>query len=62
MSIKSGTPVQVEFVGLEGGLRYERATVARRIAAILPIPAGFVPIRFADGARLLVHVSAIKAA
>ena len=24
--------------------------------------AGFVPIRFADGARLLVHVSAIKAA
>jgi len=61
MSIKSGTPVQVEFVGLEGGLRYERATVARKMASMLPLPAGFIPVRFSDGARMLAHESVIKA-
>jgi len=61
MKLKTGSAVEIEFVGADGAARYERATIARTMAYMLPLPAGFVPIRFSDGARMLAHESVIKA-
>lgn len=40
----------------------ERAKLARVTKDMLPLPAGYVPVRFDDGSRLLVHRSYIKSA
>lgn len=55
--MKAGTKITVTwtFTG-----RTESATVARTTNDMLPLPAGYVPVRFAQGV-VLVHSSIIKA-
>lgn len=59
--MKAGQRIEVRIYPLSGPA-LEPAKVARVTKDMLPLPAGFVPVRFdADGARLLVHVSNIVA-
>lgn len=60
--MKAGTNVNVKFIRPEGDVT-EQATVCRVTAMMLPLPAGYLPVRFAaDGAVALVHASYITAA
>ena len=53
--MKAGTKINVTFIRPEGNVT-ERATVQRTTSDMLPLPQGYVPVRFAnDGAKLLVH-------
>jgi len=58
--MKAGTRITVTFIRPQGDVQ-ERAKVARTMRYMLPMPAGYVPVRF-DSGVLLVHVSAIKEA
>ena len=58
--MKPGTKITVTFIRPEGDVQ-ESASVARTTAAMLPLPAGYVPVRFTTGV-LLVHSTYIKAA
>lgn len=51
----------VKVIGFDsvGSKTYEVATLARVTRQMLPLPIGYVPVRFSDGARLLVHTSRI---
>ena len=58
--MKAGTKVTVTFIRPEGDVK-EAATIGRVTKAMLPMPAGYVPVRFAaDGALLLVHTQYIS--
>lgn len=59
--MQTGTKIAVNWIRPEGDIS-EPATVARTTAAMLPLPAGYVPVRFADGGVLLVHGSRITVA
>jgi len=56
--MKAGTRITVTFIRPQGDVQ-ERAKVARTMRYMLPMPAGYVPVRF-DSGVLLVHVSAIR--
>ena len=59
--MKAGSKVTVTFIRPEGDVK-EAAIIGRVTKAMLPMPAGYVPVRFvADGARLLVHAQHISA-
>lgn len=59
--MKPGTRVFVTHIRPEGDVT-EMATVRRTTSAMLPLPAGYMPLRFvAEGATLLVHESRISA-
>lgn len=48
---------------MDGTAWRQPAKVARTMPYMLPMPPGYVPVRFeSDGARLLVHVSCLEAA
>ena len=57
--MKAGTGVTVTFIRPEGNAK-EAATIARVTKAMLPLPAGYVPVRFADGGTLLVNAQYIS--
>ena len=60
--MKAGTKVTVTFIRPEGDAK-EAAVIGRVTKAMLPMPAGHVPVRFAaDGALLLIHSSYIAQA
>ena len=59
--MRAGTKITVTFIRPEGDAK-ESATVARITKAMLPMPTGYVPVRFADGGVLLVHAQYISAA
>jgi hypothetical protein len=61
MSIKAGTPILVRFTRQDGSTGQERAKIARVMPYMLPIPQGYVPVRFEDG-RLMVPVEDIEVA
>lgn len=57
--MKAGTKILVTFIRPEGDVS-ERATVRRVTPAMLPLPLGYVPVKFEnDGAVLMVHSSYI---
>jgi len=56
--MKAGTKIQVRWIRPEGDV-LESATVRRVAAYMLPLPVGYVPVRFADGGTLMVHQSSI---
>lgn len=59
--MKAGTKVTVTFIR-PGGNVQEAATIGRVTKAMLPMPEGYLPVRFAaDGALLLVHRQYISA-
>ena len=59
--MKAGTKVTVTFIRPEGDAK-EAATIGRVTKAMLPMPAGYVPVRFvADGALVLIHQQYISA-
>jgi hypothetical protein len=55
--MKVGAQVLIKGSNASGAATVEAATVCRTTKAMLPMPAGYVPVRFADGARLLAHES-----
>ena len=56
--MKVGTQVLVRlYVGSIPAV--EDATVCRKTKDMLPIPDGYIPVRFLDGRRLLAHESRI---
>lgn len=57
--MKAGEAIKVNWVRPEGDFA-EPATVASTTKAMLPLPVGYVPVRFADGGVLLVHGSRIS--
>jgi hypothetical protein len=57
--MKTGSHVLIKGSAVNGTAVCERATVCRTTHAMLPLPAGYVPVRFADGARLLCYASNI---
>jgi hypothetical protein len=59
--MKAGTKITITWIRPKGDVK-EAATVGRVTAAMLPMPAGYVPVRFADGGMLLVHQMHISAA
>lgn len=42
------------------GTRLEPVTIARTTRVMLPLPAGFLPVRYEDGGVLLAHVSQME--
>lgn len=61
--MKAGTKVTVRCIGRLDGVLQETATIARTMPNMIPLPEGYIPVRFdADGARLLVHREKIKLA
>ena len=61
-TLKAGTKVVVTFIRPEGNVS-ECATVRRVSPSMLPLPPGYVPVRFAlDSATLLVHSTYITEA
>lgn len=56
--MKAGSKIIVTWRRPEGDVT-ELATVGRVTKAMLPLPAGYVPVRFPQGV-LLVHASAIR--
>jgi hypothetical protein len=58
--MRAGTKIAVKFIRPEGDVK-ESATIARVTKAMLPMPAGYVAVRFADGGVLLVHAQYISA-
>ena len=58
--MKAGTQVTVTFIRPEGDAK-ESATIGRVTKAMMPMPAGYVPVRFADGGLLLIHSQYISA-
>ena len=58
--MKVGTKIVVTFMRPEGDVT-ELAIVARVTKQMLPLPAGYMPVRFQQGV-LLVHLSRISAA
>lgn len=58
--MRAGTKITVRFIRPEGDVT-ESATVTRTMKDMLPMPVGYVPVRFANGGRLLVHTSQIVA-
>ena len=59
-SMRVGTKITVTFSRPEGDVQ-ESAKVARTMGYMLPLPDGYVPVRF-DSGVLMVHVSAIQEA
>lgn len=59
--MRAGQRIIVTFPGRLHSPAQERAMVARTTPAMLPLPDGYIPVRFSDGARLLVHQSYITA-
>lgn len=60
--MKAGQRIVVAFPARLHGPKEEGAKVARTTPAMLPLPPGYVPVRFDDGARLLVHQQYIRGA
>ena len=58
--MKAGTKITVTFTRPEGDVQ-ESAKVAQTRAYMLPLPSGYVPVRF-DSGVLLVHSRYIAAA
>ena len=58
-NLKAGTSVTVTFVRPEGD-HAESATIRRPTAAMLPLPAGYVPVRFANGSTALVSAALVS--
>ena len=59
--MKAGTRVVVTFIRPEPGVYQELATVCRVVRKDMPLPPGYIRIRFdGDKAAGLVHVSYIK--
>jgi hypothetical protein len=55
-TMKAGTKIIVTFPARLDGVTQERATVARVTKDMLPLPAGYVPVRFeGDSGTILVH-------
>jgi hypothetical protein len=59
--VNAGTKIIVTWTRPEGDAA-ESATVARTTRDMLPLPAGYVPVRFADGGVLLIHSSNVTEA
>lgn len=59
--MRAGQRIVVIFPFRREGPKQERAIVARTTPVMLPLPDGYIPVRFSDGARLLVHESYIAA-
>ena len=57
--MKAGAKITVNWLRPEGDVA-ERATVARTTRQMLPLPVGYVPVRFATGGVLLVHASRVS--
>lgn len=47
--MKAGSKVYVKFINVDGSEGREPATVAITTREMLPMPAGYVPVRFHDG-------------
>ena len=63
ITMKPGTKIIVALNVWTNGIRKtEGATVIPTKQSMLPMPDGFVPVRFDDGSRLLVHSSYITIA
>lgn len=60
--MKAGQRIVVSFPARLYGPKEEGARVARTTAAMRPLPPGYVPVRFDDGARLLVSEQHIRRA
>jgi hypothetical protein len=58
--MEAGTKITVTFIRPEGDAK-ESATVVPTTAEMLPLPSGYVPVRFADGGTILVHQQYISA-
>ena len=54
----AGRPITITWTRPEGDVT-EAAKIARATKTMLPLPIGYVPVRFADGGVLLVHASRI---
>jgi hypothetical protein len=52
--MKAGTKVMVQGWNIAGLPVTENATVARVTKEMIPMPANYVPVRFADGRKLLI--------
>lgn len=60
--MKAGTKVTIKFIRPEGDV-LEPAMIVRTAQCMLPLPHGYLPVRFdSDRAILLVHSSAIQPA
>jgi uncharacterized glyoxalase superfamily metalloenzyme YdcJ len=59
--MKAGTKIIITWIRPESDVA-ETATVARVTKAMGMMPAGYVPVRFADGSVLLVSSAAIREA
>jgi hypothetical protein len=58
-SARTGASITVNWIRPEGVFS-EPATVARTTKHMLPLPVGYVPVRFSDGGVLLVHDSRLS--
>lgn len=54
--------IEVSRITLDGRTEWEPARRGNVLAFMLPMPAGYVPVTFSDGGRVLVHCSYIRAA
>jgi hypothetical protein len=59
--MNTGAKITVTWIRPEGDVS-EPATIARTTAAMLPLPANYVPVRFSNGGTILVHASRIAVA
>lgn len=59
--MRAGAKIIVTFIRPEGDVK-ESAAIARVTKAMLPMPTGYVPVKFSDGGVLLVHSRHISAA
>lgn len=55
MKIKAGTRIEVRGFDFAMNDRWEPARIARTMAYMQPLPAGYHPVKFSDGGVLLVH-------
>jgi hypothetical protein len=58
--MKAGTKVTVQGHNISGLPIQENATVARVTKDMRPMPANYVPVRFADGCKVLVPMDRIE--
>jgi len=58
---KVGTRIEIKAFGLDSQPRWEAARIARTQRCMLPLPNGYVPIKYdIDGAVLLCHESGFR--
>lgn len=59
-NMKAGTKVALNFIMMREGAAKEIATIARVTKRMLPMPDGYLPVRFSDGGVLLIHKNQIE--